>query len=1527
MSSTSKILKGLAVFIAFMFMMPLVPALYIGNVPQSANASIDGNALPGLKARAGEVKVGDTTTQAATSANPQRHVVRGNNNYIYTVYESNAQIWFSRSTDNGQTFSTPKNVSNDTLVTPQHGSYVPAIACNGTAIFVVWAYQDLDNFNQEWVAFRKSNDNGTTWIPPLNLPGTKLPNPTLTQRRTNPAIAVNNTTVYVVATNFNNDDVYLYMSLDSGTSWNPALWGVGNTELLLNNNAGDPTISVSKENVYITYTQWGGGGAQDISYIFSKKGRTIGYTVADFSLSVILYQANSGSRYSSVVASGTNVYVAWQESPAGGDEIYFRNTTNNGTSWSPAIGALPTIISNSAGNARNPSLTLGSTSLFCTWRDSAVHASYDVVFSEWANNVWDTPLYITDNTNTAAWPSAAEKVANNKLDVVWTNGTNPYVVLYNGLYVAGSAPVLNWTGEANYILDGVNPDTGTTGHTYTFRVMYTDADNEAPLAGFPKLFIDRDLNGGYTGLNEQVTMTAVDNTDNTYSDGKLYTYSTKLKSVGTYKYHFAASDTNGRLARGDPTHDINGPVITSINEPPQLDWVQDWGYINDGLDPNLGFPDTNFTFKVVYTDILNESPAMTYPKLYIDMDGNGNFTDPADQAVSMLQVSVLDTTFSDGKIYYYNTTFSMGAYKYKFYAEDMVALSAETPVKEGPIVTGKGIPPVLSPVGTIGFVADGVDPDFGTDTTMFAFEVKYTDVDGDMPATGYPTIKIDINRDGNYSANEKFVMDELNASDMNTKDGKTYAYSKVFPVLGLYKYEFYAVDTNGSTSNVLMYPGPNVNSTNKAPKLGWLGSGGFSSDGLDPEIGSANGTVFHYNVIYSDSDGDAPIAGNPKVWIDLNLDDLETSNEWFPMTDATPGITDFHNEKKYEYNTTLALAGTYSYRFAASDIKGAPAPSSNAPTKVQNGPIVSVPPDLAPRLELLNTTAYNATGVSPALGDLETLFVYKVRYVDAENDLPDTDFPRVYIDADGDSSYSGQYDIVGVMIPEDAQDTNVVDGKVYVFSTLLPIEGTNYAYKFKADDLGHVAATGLGSIYDLVFKGPTVKINREPLLQFVGTAGFANDGVEPDTALENSLFTFRVLYKDVEGDKPKDGKVYLRIDLDHNKHIDATDPKIAMTEAIPVDQNYADGKEYMATYTFTEDATYGYRFEAQDAFDNMASGPAALDYLPGPITTEPIPNRLPTLSFTGEFNFETDGVNPLSDLKGATFTFRVRYSDLDNDAVSAGFPKVTIGAQSYEMKQADSFDTNFVDGKIYTVDVILSKASTYTYTFDVKNSLNQTASLGPVEGPIVTVKAKTNAGQMVPDLMWLILLIVVAIVVAIIGYLVGARRKKQPQPHYREAPRSRAPPRRDDRELRHVDMVPLSSAEVKDDEPEKDEEPEKEEEPVNEMVYNPGGRKEPEAPITAAEAAAGAKADLKADSDQPATTGEDATKPEEKPGPPVMAAETKPDLKDHKADSEAPASDKDSKEPETEDKKDKPAEENKENVDEEIDSILAKLEK
>jgi FtsZ-interacting cell division protein ZipA len=232
----------------------------------------------------------------------------------------------------------------------------------------------------------------------------------------------------------------------------------------------------------------------------------------------------------------------------------------------------------------------------------------------------------------------------------------------------------------------------------------------------------------------------------------------------------------------------------------------------------------------------------------------------------------------------------------------------------------------------------------------------------------------------------------------------------------------------------------------------------------------------------------------------------------------------------------------------------------------------------------------------------------------------------------------------------------------------------------------------------------------------------------------------------------------------------------------------------------------------------------------------------------------------------------------------------------------DSSDTNYVDGKLYTVDVTLSEVQTYTYTFNVKNVRDQTASLGPLEGPIVTKKASTAKAGMLPDFLWIILLIIIAIVVAIIGYLVGARKKKKEPEDERHGRGQRTHPSERPDGLREAPMVPLTSDEEVG-------EPEKEAEV-------PSG-----APIQAHKMAA---TGTKASAEEPASSVEDAKEPPaDKPGPPDEA-ETKPELKEHQSDSEAPASDKDiQKEPEAP----KPEEKKPEQVDQDIDAILDKLDK
>jgi len=128
-----------------------------------------------------------------------------------------------------------------------------------------------------------------------------------------------------------------------------------------------------------------------------------------------------------------------------------------------------------------------------------------------------------------------------------------------------NSPTLDWTGEVGYESDGVEPSSGSPSTTFVYRVKYTDADNDAPLSGYPKVHI---LKSSVEISGSPFTMIEVDPSDTTYSDGKLYTYSTTLSAGSDYTYYFEAKDVNGLNATGSPTSAKSGPSVSGDGVPP-----------------------------------------------------------------------------------------------------------------------------------------------------------------------------------------------------------------------------------------------------------------------------------------------------------------------------------------------------------------------------------------------------------------------------------------------------------------------------------------------------------------------------------------------------------------------------------------------------------------------------------------------------------------------------------------------------------------------------------------------------------------------------------------------------------------------------------------------------------------------------------------------------------------------------------------------------------------------------------------------
>jgi len=169
--------------------------------------------------------------------------------------------------------------------------------------------------------------------------------------------------------------------------------------------------------------------------------------------------------------------------------------------------------------------------------------------------------YVTGRTSSTDFPATP-----GAYDTI-TNGNYDTFVAKLDLTSTSASPVLGATGEADYLADGLDPETGTLATSFAYRVMYTDADDDLPAAGDPRVHV---LRGAVEISGSPFTMTEVDALDVDVTDGKLYAFATTLSARATnYTYYFNASDDAGNAAPDWPSAPADAPDV--LNRAPTAD--------------------------------------------------------------------------------------------------------------------------------------------------------------------------------------------------------------------------------------------------------------------------------------------------------------------------------------------------------------------------------------------------------------------------------------------------------------------------------------------------------------------------------------------------------------------------------------------------------------------------------------------------------------------------------------------------------------------------------------------------------------------------------------------------------------------------------------------------------------------------------------------------------------------------------------------------------------------------------------------
>jgi len=123
----------------------------------------------------------------------------------------------------------------------------------------------------------------------------------------------------------------------------------------------------------------------------------------------------ASSQLSTVAVSGNVVYVMWYDLRNGAGEIYYKRSIDAGLSWSDDIR-----LTNNAGVSSNPSVTISGQFVHVVWEDETI-GNYKIYYkrSTDGGTSWESDVQLTNNSAMSWRPSVS--VSGSVVHVVWTD--------------------------------------------------------------------------------------------------------------------------------------------------------------------------------------------------------------------------------------------------------------------------------------------------------------------------------------------------------------------------------------------------------------------------------------------------------------------------------------------------------------------------------------------------------------------------------------------------------------------------------------------------------------------------------------------------------------------------------------------------------------------------------------------------------------------------------------------------------------------------------------------------------------------------------------------------------------------------------------------------------------------------------------------------------------------------------------------------------------------------------------------------
>jgi hypothetical protein len=284
-------------------------------------------------------------------------------------------------------------------------------------IHVVWS----DGRSSYPIYYKRSVNYGSDWDPDVNIASHYFP-----ADFASPKVTCFNENIHV-AWSEETRTSYTH-STDNGTSW------PGDTTLA-SQVEGCTGANISVSNSDYVHLVWADGRDLWIPSIFYKRSSDNGQT---WGVDWPMAYDSSTQICPAITGCSSYVHVVWSDYREGNSEIYYRRSSNNGSSWMSHIN-----LTNTAASQHRPSISVSGASVHVVWYDNQ-NGDYDIYHLRSINNgiTWGSISCLTNNSSDQSFPKIC--VRNDIVHVVWQDNRNGNSDIY---YLRSTDNGVTWEPE------------------------------------------------------------------------------------------------------------------------------------------------------------------------------------------------------------------------------------------------------------------------------------------------------------------------------------------------------------------------------------------------------------------------------------------------------------------------------------------------------------------------------------------------------------------------------------------------------------------------------------------------------------------------------------------------------------------------------------------------------------------------------------------------------------------------------------------------------------------------------------------------------------------------------------------------------------------------------------------------------------------------------------------------------------------------------------------------------------------------